>query len=110
MGRRSRSRRVGPADGVPRKLHVSDQRLYGGFAHQPHKEELRDEAGRDGAQRRQAQQQATEALRLMRVVDPLVLRQRHLELLLQGLDVGGVSQATGVCKEGKVRSMARVGQ
>lgn len=103
------SRRVGPADGVPRQLHVSDQRLYGGFAHEPHEEELRDEVGRDGAQRRQAQQQTAEALRLVRVVDPLVLRQGHLDFLLQGLDVGGVGQAAGVCNGGQVSAMARCG-
>lgn len=76
-------RDVRPADGASGELHVTDQRLDGGLPHQAHEEELGDEAGGDSAQRRQAQQQPAKALRLRWVLHALVLRQRHLSLLLQ---------------------------
>ncbi|TNN77095.1 hypothetical protein EYF80_012733 [Liparis tanakae] len=71
----------------------SPRRQRARFAHE---KELRDEAGGNGAQGGEAQQQAPESLRLTRVLHPLVLRQRHLSLLLQGLHVDRVRQTTGV--------------
>lgn len=93
------SRDVGPADGAPRELHIADERLDGGFAHQPHKEELRDEVGGHGAEGGQAQQQSTEALRLAGVLHALVLGQSHLGLLLQGLHMHRVSEAARIWGE-----------
>lgn len=90
------SRDIRPADGASGELHVTDQRLNGGLSDQAHKEELGDEAGRDGAQGGQAQEQAAKALRLTRILHPLVLRQRHLGLLLQRLHMNRVCQTAGI--------------
>ena len=95
------SRDVGPADRASGKLHVTDQRLDGGLSYQAHEKELRDEAGGNGAQSREAQEQAAEALRLARVLHPLVLGQSHLSLLLQRLHVDRVCQPAGVCEGGR---------
>lgn len=89
---------VGPADRAPWQLHVSDQRLDGRLAHQPHEEELGDEAGWHGTQSRETQQQAAKALRLVGVLQPLVLCQGNLCLFLQGLYMCRVSQTTGIWK------------
>lgn len=92
---------IRPADRASGKLHVPDQRLDGGLSYQPHEKELRDEAGGNGAQGREAQQQAAKALRLARVLHPLVLGQSHLSLLLQRLHVDRVCQPAGVCEGGR---------
>lgn len=81
---------IRPADGASGELHVTDQRLDGGLSYQAHEEELGDETGRNGAQGREAEEQAAEALRLTRVLHPLVLRQSHLSLLLQRFHVDWV--------------------
>lgn len=73
---------IGPADRASGELHVTDQRLDGGLSYQAHEKELRDKAGGNGAQGGEAQEQASEALRLARVLHPLILRQSHLGLLL----------------------------
>lgn len=78
---------IRPADGASGELHVTDQRLNGCLPYQAHKKELRDEIGGNGAQGREAQKQATEALRLTWILHPLILRQSHLSLLLQRLYV-----------------------
>lgn len=95
------SRDIRPADGASGQLHVTDQRLDGGLSYQAHEKELRDEAGGNGAQSREAQEQAAEALRLARVLHPLVLGQSHLSLLLQRLHVDRVCQPAGVCEGGR---------
>lgn len=81
------SRHVWPADGASRELHVPDKRLNGRLANQPHEEELRDEAGGNGSQGGQSQQESAEALRLTWILPALVLGQGHLCFLLQALDV-----------------------
>lgn len=92
---------IRPADRASGELHVTDQRLDGGLSYQAHEKELRDEAGGNGAQSREAQEQASEALRLARVLHPLILRQSHLGLLLQRLHVDRVCQPAGVYEGGR---------
>lgn len=77
------SRDIRPADGASGELHVADQSLDGSLSYQAHEKELRDEVSGDSAQSREAQEQASKALRLTRVLHPLVLCQSHLSLLLQ---------------------------
>lgn len=89
-GKRLLSWDIRPADWVSGELHVTDQRLDGCLSYQACEKKLGDEAGRDGAQGGKAQQQAAEALRLTRVLHPLVLCQSHLSLLLQRLHVNWV--------------------
>jgi len=84
------SRDIRPTDWASGELHVTDQRLDGCLSYQAHEKELRDEAGGNGAQGGEAQQQTSESLRLTRVLHPLVLRQSHLSLLLQRLHVDWV--------------------
>lgn len=93
------SRDIRPADRAPGELHVTDECLDGRLSDQPHEEELGDEAGGDSAECREAEQEAAEALRLAGVLHALVLRQSHLGLLLQGLHVDRVRQATGIWRE-----------
>lgn len=95
------SRDIRPADRASGELHVTDQRLDGGLSYQAHEKELRDKAGGNGAQGREAQEQASEALRLARVLHPLILRQSHLGLLLQRLHVDRVCQPAGVYEGGR---------
>lgn len=81
---------IRPADWASGELHVTDQRLDGCLSYQAHEKELRDEAGGNGAQGREAQEQAAEALRLTWILHPLILCQSHLSLLLQRLHMDWV--------------------
>lgn len=64
---------VGPAEAASRQQHVPDQRLDGGFPHQPDEEKLLDDRRRDGAEGRQAEQQLPEAVGLVGILTPHIL-------------------------------------
>lgn len=87
---------VGPAEAASGQQHVPDQRLDGGFPHQPDEEELLDDRRRDGAERRQAKQELPEPVRLVGVLTPHIFLQSALGFLLQTLHVGHVRQSTGI--------------
>lgn len=96
---------IRPADWASGELHVTDQRLDGCLSYQAHEKELRDEVGWNSAQGGEAQEQASKALRLTRVLHPLILRQSHLSLLLQRLHVDWVCKTTGVWEGGRRRQL-----
>lgn len=87
---------VGPAEAASGQQHVPDQRLDGGFPHQPDEEELLDDRRRDSAERRQAKQELPEPVRLVGVLTPHIFLQSALGFLLQTLHVGHVRQSTGI--------------
>lgn len=64
---------VGPVEAAAGQQHVPYQSLDGGFAHQTDEEELLYDRGRDGAERRQAQQQLPKPVWLVGVLAPHVL-------------------------------------
>jgi len=87
---------VGPVEGSAAEQHVPDERVDRRLADESDEEELLDDLRRDGAQRRQPQQQLAEARRLSGVLRPHVLLERALRLLLQVLDVRRVRQTARV--------------
>jgi len=83
----SHGRHVGPVEAGSAEEHVADERFDGRLSDEADEEELLDDLRRDGAQRRQPQEELPEARRLRRILRPAVLFQRALRLFLQRLDV-----------------------
>jgi len=88
---------VRPVEGAAAEQHVSDERLDRRLADEPNEEQLLDDLRRDGAQRRQPQQQLAEARRLTGILRPDVLFQRTLRLLLDRFHVSDVRDSARVC-------------
>ena len=94
-------RHVGPIETGTGEQHVSDEGLDRRFADQPDEEELLDDLGRHGAQRRQPQEQFSETHRLIGVLRPAVLFKGALRFLLQTLDVRNIRQPASICWDEK---------
>lgn len=81
---------VGPVVAGAREQHVAEQRLDGRLAHQADEKQLLDDRRGDDAQGGQAQEEASEAVGLARVLVPYIFLQGALGLLLDALHVGHV--------------------
>ena len=88
--------RVGPLEAVARQQHVPDEGLYGRLADQPNEEELFYHRRGYSSQGGEPEQQLAEPCRLVGILTTAVLLQRALGLLLELLDVLGISEATRV--------------
>ena len=120
--RSSHGRHVGPIERRSAEEHIADKRFDGRFTHQTHEEQLLNHLKnpkqmiwhspvnckwairwwgthlrRDGAQRREPEQEFAEAGRLRRVLRPAIFLQGALRFLLQALDVRHVRQPARIC-------------
>lgn len=81
---------VGPVVAGAREQHVTEERLNWSLADEAHKKQLFDDWRGDNAQGRQAEEEASKAVRLAGVLVSYILLQSTLRLLLDALHVGDV--------------------